>query len=53
MWRSSDGQSADSSDFGNMLAEMMKQAVYDAEFNDIVGNPNDIVAYPDEDKNNG
>lgn len=32
------------------IADMIKQAVYDAEFNDIVGIPNDIVARPDEDE---
>lgn len=38
---------------GKSLSDFLKQQVYDAEFNDIVGLPNDIVAEPDEDKNNG
>lgn len=29
--------------FGTAMADMIKKAVYDAEFNDIVGIPNDYV----------
>lgn len=53
VWRSSDGQSSDESGLGKMIAEMIKKSVYDAEFNDIVGITNDIVARPDEEQNNG
>jgi protein required for attachment to host cells len=35
---------------GKALADMIKQAVYDAEFNNIVGIPNDIVGEPKDDK---
>lgn len=35
---------------GKSMAEMIKQAVYDSEFNDIVGLPNDIVAEPNKDE---
>lgn len=35
---------------GKAMAEMIKQMVYDAEFNNIVGLPNDYVKGPEEDK---
>ncbi len=40
-------------ELGMSMADIMKQMVYDSEFNDIVGLPNDIVAEPDEEENNG
>lgn len=52
-WRASTGQSSDYSGFGSMLAEMLKQQVYDATFNDIVGIPNDVVGTPNEGTDNG
>lgn len=35
---------------GKALADMIKQAVYDAEFNDIVGLPNDYVSGEKDDE---
>jgi hypothetical protein len=33
---------------GSSMADLLKQMIYDSEFNDIVGIPNDVVAKPDE-----
>ena len=33
---------------GKSMADLIKQMVYDAEFNDIVGLPNDYVAGPED-----
>ena len=35
---------------GKSIGEMLKQMIYDAEFNDIVGIPNDIIGEPKDDK---
>jgi hypothetical protein len=37
--------------FGTAMADMIKKAFYDAEFNDIVGIPNDsLLKFPEGDK---